>query len=212
ILSIYLVLDGERLINWLRTETPRAQRPPIVFLLSTLERVVGGYIRGQLILSTIIGALVGGGMELFHVPDPLLLGMLAFLLAFIPILGTFVSGAACVLLALTQGITIAIAVLAYFVFIHVIEGDVLGPRIVGEALGLHPVLSILAVVTGAELFGITGALFAGPLTGVALAIVKALWASWQKLHPHEFSPEPRNLAVKAAPAIEDESGEAAGGS
>ncbi len=203
-MSIYLVLDGERLIAWLRTGTPRSQRPRIAFLLETLERVVGGYIRGQLILSTIIGALVGGGMEVFHVPDALLLGLLAFLLAFIPILGTFVSGAACVLLALTQGVTIAIVVLAYFVVIHVIEGDVFGPRIVGEALGLHPVLSILAVVTGAELFGITGALFAGPLTGVALAIAKALWASWQTLHPHEVIDEARDLA---ATAIHQEQGQ-----
>lgn len=91
--------------------------------------------------------------------------------------------------------TIKIASVVHLEYLH---GDVLGPRIVGEALGLHPVVSILAVVTGAELFGINGALFVGPLTGVALAIVKALWASWQTLNPHEFTLDP---AAKAASAL-----------
>lgn len=189
ILSIYLVLDGDRIANWLRTGTPRSQQARIAFLLATFERVIGGYIRGQLLLSTIIGVLVGGGMAVLQVPDALLLGIMAFLFAFIPIIGTFVSGAACVLLALTQGLPIAAVVLAYFVLMHVIEGDVLGPRIVGEALGLHPVISILAVITGSELFGIRGALFAAPLTGIALAILLAGWASWRTLNPEEFTAE-----------------------
>lgn len=187
ILSVYLVLDGGRLVGWLRTGTPRTMRPRIEFLLATFERIVGGYVRGQLILSTLIGVLVGGGMAVFRVPDALLLGILAFVLAFIPILGTLVSGAACVLLALTQGLLIAVAVLAYFVVMHVIEGDVLGPRIVGKALGLHPIVSILAVITGSELFGVTGALFAAPLTGIGLAILTAGWSAWKESHPEEFA-------------------------
>ena len=203
ILSIYLVLDGGRLVGWLRTGVPRSQQARIEFLLATFERIIGGYIRGQLLLSTVIGVLVGGGMAFFHVPDALLLGILAFLLAFIPILGTFVSGAACVLLALTQGIPTALAVLGYFVLMHVIEGDLLGPRIVGAALGLHPILSILAVVTGAELFGIKGALFAAPLTGVGLAVLQALWSSWRALHPEEFEAQRARVETKIGEALDD---------
>jgi predicted PurR-regulated permease PerM len=202
ILSIYLVLDGGRLVGWLRTGAPRSQQARIEFLLATFERIIGGYIRGQLLLSTIIGVLVGGGMAVFHVPDALLLGILAFLLAFVPILGTLVSGAACVLLALTQGIPTALGVLAYFVLMHVIEGDLLGPRIVGGALGLHPILSILAVVTGAELFGIEGALFAAPLTGVALAVLQAIWSSWRALHPEEFEAQRERVESQIGEALD----------
>ena len=88
---------------------PTHQQGRVRFLLHTLERVVGGYIRGQLILSTFIGVVVGIGMALFHVPYAVLLGVLAFVLEFIPVLGTLTSGAICVLIALTAGLVDCVA-------------------------------------------------------------------------------------------------------
>ncbi len=128
VVSIYLLIDGSRVTNWLRNNMPVQQRGRVHFLLETLERIVGGYIRGQLLLSTMVGLLVGIGMALFHVPYAVLLGVLAFILEFVPVLGTIVSGAICVLIALTQGWLIALGVLVYFVGVHVLEGDVIGHR------------------------------------------------------------------------------------
>ena len=186
ILSIYLLADGGRVTHWLRQNMPRRQRGRVRFLLNTLQRIVGGYIRGQLLMSTLIGVLVGLGMTILQVPYAILLGVLAFVLEFIPVLGTLVSGAICVLLALTRGWIIALIVLAYFVFVHIIEGDVVGPRIIGKAVGLHPVVSLTALVAGAELFGIWGALFASPVAGVIQAFIVALWSEWRETHPQEF--------------------------
>ena len=67
-----------------------------------MQTVVGGYIRGQLILSTLIGLLVGLGMLALHVPFAILLGLLAFVLEFIPTVGTLTSGVVCVLVAATR--------------------------------------------------------------------------------------------------------------
>jgi predicted PurR-regulated permease PerM len=120
------------------------------------------------------------------VPFALLLGVLAFVLEFIPVLGTLVSGAICVLLALTKGWVIALIVLVYFVVVHVIEGDVVGPRIVGKAVGLHPVVSLAALIAGAELFGIAGALLAAPVAGVLQALLIAIWIEWRATHPKAF--------------------------
>lgn len=186
ILSIYILADGARVTTWLRQNTPRHQRGRIRFLLNTLQRIVGGYIRGQLLLCTLIGLLVGFGMTILHVPYALLLGVLAFVLEFIPVLGTLISGAVCVLLGLTQGWLIAVLVLAYFVIVHVIEGDIVGPRIVGKAIGLHPVVSLAALVAGAELFGIWGALFASPIAGVIQTVLITIWSEWRETHPQEF--------------------------
>src|SRR5438105_4486058 len=111
---------------------PHRQRSRVRFFLSTLQRIVGGYIRGQLLLCSLIGVLVGIGMTVLGVPYALLLGVLAFVLEFIPVLGTLVSGAICVLLALTKGWLIAVIVLIYFIVVHIIEGDVVGPRLVGK--------------------------------------------------------------------------------
>ena len=186
VLSIYLLVDGSRVIQWLRTNMPLLQRERTLFTLDTFERVIGGYIRGQLLLSTLIGVLVGAGMALFQVPYAVLLGVMAFVLEFVPILGTITSGVICVLLALTKGWLIALLVLAYFVGVHILEGDVLGPRIVGRAVGVHPAVSLIALIAGGELFGIWGAIFASPLAGLVQAILTTFWTQWRKTHPDQF--------------------------
>jgi len=199
ILSIYLLIEGSRVSRWLQNEMPRSQRGRIRFLLHTLQRIVGGYIRGQLIMSTLIGVLVGVGMFIFGVPYPLLLGVLAFILEFIPILGTITSGVICVLLALSKGWILALLVLGYFVLVHIFEGDIVGPRVVGKAVGLHPMVAIVALIAGSELFGIPGALFASPIAGVLQALILALWFEWREAHPESF----QNFKQQATRAINE---------
>jgi predicted PurR-regulated permease PerM len=187
VLSIYLLADGARIFNWLGRNMPQQQQGRMRFLLDTLQRVVGGYLRGQLLMCALLGVLVGIGMQLIGVPYALLLGVLAFIFGFIPVLGTLLSGAICVLLALTQGWVRAVIVLVYFVVVHIIEGDVVGPRIVGKSIGLHPVVSLAALLAGAELYGIAGALFASPVAGVLQAFLVAIWLEWRATHLHQFA-------------------------
>ena len=204
IISIYLLVDGQRLARWLRTNMPTTQQGRVRFLLHMLERVVGGYIRGQLIMSTFIGLVVGVGMALFHVPYAVLLGVLAFVLEFIPVLGTLTSGAICVLIALTQGWLIAVLVLAYFVVVHIVEGDILGPRIVGKAVGLHPIVSLAALIAGAEIFGIIGALLASPVAGIIQALIVAVWTEWKETHPDQFQQQKAAVAQTIDANLADE--------
>ncbi len=213
VLSVYLISNGPRVNRWLRTGVPLSYRARAAFLMDTLSRVVGGYIRGQLTLAALVGVLVGIGMVIFGVPFAILLGVMAFVLEFIPFLGVIISGAACVLVALTQGWLTALLVLGWFVVVHVIEGDVVGPRIVGSAVGLHPAISLVALIAGAELFGLWGALFAAPLAGLLQALIVAFWQDWRAEHPEQFptghsvtqdvaivpvvSDPPRSMAVPA---------------
>jgi predicted PurR-regulated permease PerM len=206
-LSIYFLIDGTRVMRWLRDNLPLQQRS--LFLLNTLEHVVGGYIRGQFTLSFLISLLVGLGMALLQVPHPILLGVLAFFLAFVPVLGTFISAAACILLALTQNqgwvasLThqswiLAIIVLVYFVAVHAFESHIVGPRIVGEAVGIHPILSISALIAGAELFGILGALFVAPVVGVLQAVIVSLWREWRANRPELFPKKQAGTATEVS--------------
>jgi len=204
VLSIYLLIDGSRVAQWARRNAPAAARAN--FFLETMQRIVGGYIRGQVTLSALIGLLVWVGMSfLFHLPYSVFLGFLAFIMAFIPVLGTLISGALCVMVGLTHGPLIAVLVLVYFAFIHVIESELVGPRIVGKAIGLHPVISLFALVAGSELFGIWGALFASPIAGLLQALIITFWTEWRQAHPEQFSKQttvlPDNLGetVVAAP-------------
>jgi predicted PurR-regulated permease PerM len=211
-LSIYLLLDGARIMRWLRGNLPLPQRTHS--LLDILERVVGGYIRGQFTLSFLIGLLVGFGMAILRVPHPILLGELAFFMAFIPVLGTFITATACVLLALTpnqswvislthQSWVLAIIVLVYFLAVHSFESHIVGPRIVGHSVGLHPIIAISAVIAGVELFGILGALFVAPVVGVLQAVIISFWREWHITHPELFP-------TKKAATVGDVSMEPAG--
>ena len=175
ILSVYFTANGPTLSAWLRNQTPPSQRSYMELLIAIINQVVGGYVRGQLTLALLIGTLVGSGMLVLHVPYAVLLGVLAFFMEFIPVIGVLISGAVCVLIALFQGWVVAVIVLAYFVVIHVIEGDVVGPRIVGHAVGIHPATALIALVAGTELFGIWGALFGAPLAGLIQTIATAVY-------------------------------------
>ncbi len=198
VLSIYLVIDGPRAIAWMRRSAPIKHRNRAVFFMDTLGRTVGGYIRGELFMAVLIGVLVGGGMAAFGLPYALLLGVLAAIFEFVPILGTLISGATCVLVALpTRGWVIALLVLGYFIVVHIIEGDIIGPRIIGRALGLHPVVAIIALVAGTELFGIWGAIFAAPLVGLLQAVLVAIWTQWKRAHPEEFLPSTSEVGEAA---------------
>lgn len=175
ILSVYLAASGPRLVRWAREQTPSGQRRRTAEVIDIVSQVVGGYVRGTLVLATLVGILVGGGMAVLHVRYALLLGILAFFMEFVPVLGVIVSGAVCVIVALFSGGLTAIFVVIYFAVVHVIEGDVVGPRIMGRAVGIHPGVAIVALVAGSELFGIWGALFGAPLAGLLQAIVVVIF-------------------------------------
>ncbi|HEU5382882.1 MAG TPA: AI-2E family transporter, partial [Ktedonobacteraceae bacterium] len=102
----------------------------------------------------------------------------------------------------------AIIVLIYFIVVHVIEGDVVGPRIVGKTIGLHPIVSLAALIAGAELFGIAGALLASPVAGVLQALLIAIWIEWRETHPGQFQSAKDNVAEKIVETIAEAPGDA----
>jgi predicted PurR-regulated permease PerM len=199
VISIYLLVDGSRGIAWLRNKTPLSRRGEINMFFTTLAHVVGGYIRGQLALCLIIGTIVGTGMAILGLSSyAILLGVLSFVTEFIPVLGTITCGVVAVLLALTQGWLTAVLVLAYFILVHIFEGYILAPRLIGKAVGLHPVVSLLALTIGGELFGVWGAIFASPLAGLLQAFAVAFWINYRRTHIDEFPPDQEAIEEKAS--------------
>ena len=196
ILSVYITASGPRLVRWLREQAPRGQRRRANLLINIVNNVVGGYVRGTLTLALLVGVLVGVGMGVLGVRYALLLGILAFFMEFVPVLGVMISGAVCVALALFQGWLLALIVVAYFVVVHVIEGDLIGPRIMGRAVGIHPAVALLALVAGTDLFGFWGALFGAPIAGLLQSIVVAAWKEVRQT----ARPEPEAVAAAAAAA------------
>jgi predicted PurR-regulated permease PerM len=196
ILGIYLTANSGRITRWLREQAPAGQKGRADMTISIVNRVVGGYIRGTLVMALFIGTLVGVGMQVIGVPYAALLGVLAFFMEFIPVIGVLISGAACAAVAVTQSVVLALVVLGYFVVIHIIEGDVVGPKVMGRAIGVHPAVAVLALVAGSEVLGLWGALFGAPIAGLVQSAVAAVW---QEMHGGTRSDAPATPAPVPLP-------------
>lgn len=189
VLSIYFLLDGERITRWLRYKTPIAQRENINFLVTTVNETIGGYFRGLLILATIAGVSTGIVLALLGVPYAVLLAVVVFAFLFIPVIGGVISGSLCIILSLPQGWVTALIVTIFVILLQqVLIGQILTPRILGDAVKIHPIVAILALFAGTELLGIglLGGFLAVPLAGILQAVLYAFWNRWKETHPEQF--------------------------
>ncbi len=179
VMAFYFMVDGHRIGDLAVQLVPPPHREKAAFVRLAVGKVLGSYIRGQLILAGIIGVAAGTGSWLLGVRYPLVIGVLAFLFELVPMLGPVLSAIPAVIIALFQPWPLVLWVILYFVAIQMIENHILAPRISGHAVGLHPVAALIALLAGADLFGIWGALFAVPITGVAAVLATALYKAWR---------------------------------
>jgi predicted PurR-regulated permease PerM len=189
----YLLIDGRRMVLWLRASTPMRYRPSINFLLDTLNEKMGGFLRGQLLVVIIITIMIGIGAYIIGLPYLAIFIAVVFVSEFVPVVGGWVAGTVGVLFGFSQDIKTGLTMLLFIVIMFgVVEGQILLPRITGRAVQVHPLWVLAGLLIGAELFGLPGALFAPAITGMLDVIVRALWATYRYLHPEEFphTPEP----------------------
>ena len=204
-LSVYFVLDGPRLIRWLRSKTPRGQRENVNFLLHTLDRSIGGYFHGLLLLAAIGAVCTGIVLTLLHVPYAALLSLLFFLLFFIPMIGGYISGLLTILAAIPQGwITVLIVIVFTILLQQVVLGQILAPRVYSQSIGLHPIVALFALLAGSQLFGVLGGFLSVPVAGVLQEIVVASWKRWEEQHPDHFDdPKAHAPQLPQAPEQKD---------
>jgi predicted PurR-regulated permease PerM len=173
---LYFVLrDGQAFWNWiLRRFTPES-RPVIDRAGQRAWAVLGGFVRGTVLIAAVDASLIGIGLWLLGVPLAFALAVLVFLGAFVPFIGAFVSGLVAVLVAFADGgWKIGLATLAIVLAVQLIEGNFLQPIIQSRTVDLHPAVILLAVAAGTSLFGILGAYLAVPVTAVVFAVVASL--------------------------------------
>jgi predicted PurR-regulated permease PerM len=186
-LSVYFIIDGPRMVRWLCNRTPLTYRDTITFLIHTLDRSIGGYFRGLLVLSLIGAICTGIVLTLLHVPYATLLALLFFFLFFIPTIGGYVSGALCILAAIPQGwVTVLIVTIFTVLLQQIVLGQVMAPRIFSQSVGLHPIVALFALLAGGQLFGILGGFLSVPLAGVIQEIITSYWKRWEQDHPQQF--------------------------
>jgi hypothetical protein len=159
---------------------PATARERWFFVEATLNRVLGGYIRGQILVALTVGVAAGVGSALLGVQYPLVIGLLAFLFEFIPLVGPVLGMVPAVIIAFFQSPGLALWVIVYFIVLQQVESNIIVPRVSGHAVGLHPLAVLLALLAGVELGGLGGALLAVPVAGVLYVIALALYSDATK--------------------------------
>jgi predicted PurR-regulated permease PerM len=180
VLSFYLTLDGKRIRDSLVSVAPKRFLPNIFMFEDALNRVVGNYIRGQLTLALIVGVFTSLACITTGLGDyALICGVLAFLFETIPMVGPALASITPILLSLLLpgAFPRTFEIIAWFIVLQMVESNVLGPRIVGHAVGLHPVAAILSLLVGAKLFGVFGALLATPVVAALWVVVASIYRS-----------------------------------
>ena len=171
LLTLYLLLDLDNLKLAVSSVVPEERWRSTMRLLGDFDKVVGGFIRGQILVAITVGILITLAMWLLHVPYPFILGLIAAIFDLIPYVGAIVAYFPAMLSALiNNGVFNAIFVTAAFIVIYECEGHFISPNIVSKTVKLSPFAVMLAVLIGAELAGIVGALVAIPVTGVLRVI------------------------------------------
>ncbi|WP_456446181.1 AI-2E family transporter [Oceanithermus sp.] len=163
----YLMVDFPRINAALLDALPRPWQPLALELTGKLDRAVGGYIRGQLLVAVLVGLAVGLGLALAGVPMAAALGFIAGVFNLVPYLGVVVSIVPALLLALTVSAWKVVLVLVVFLVANQLESHVFSPYILGRATALHPVTVVLSILAGATLFGLWGAMLAVPVVAFA---------------------------------------------
>jgi predicted PurR-regulated permease PerM len=175
VIAAYLVIDAPRIGPALLALLPPSVRPTADGLAPAVLNRIGGYVRGQLVSSVFVGGIIALALSLLGVRYSLLIGAIAAVFNIVPFVGATVAAVLAVLAALNESLTLAALTLAVMVGAQTVEGKLLAPHFVGRATGLHPLAVLLALLAGAHLAGLIGALVAVPFLAGLWEVVRVLW-------------------------------------
>lgn len=181
VLTVYFLADFPRIRKTLYRFVPHSRRPRAILIGDQVFAKVGAYVLGNVVISAIAGVATFVWLVIFDVPYPLLLGIFVALLDLIPF-GSSVAGVIVAAVALTVSVPVAIATLVFYTLFRFAEDYLLVPKIIGRAVNVPAVATLLAVLVGGALLGIVGALVAIPIAAaIQLAARELLFPTLDRL-------------------------------
>lgn len=172
IIAYYFIKDGETFKAWALSLAPRKWRNGIVKTGREIHGILSNFIQGQLITAVIVGVMEMIGLYLIHIKYPLVLGLIGGVANIIPYFGPILGAIPAVAIALTISPLKVLETVIVFTIIQQIDNAFISPKIIEGKLGLHPVVTILAVLVGGEFFGILGMLISVPILAILKVIFK----------------------------------------
>lgn len=187
LISAYFLLSGSEMREKTNALFPADFRARAELWETDVNRILGGFVRGQITIALIIGLFAALGSLAIGIHIWLIIGLFAVMAALIPVFGPYIGAMPAILAALIgpthlhSSVGAAVVTLIYFTIINEIGSKVLYPKLVGKALGLHAVLVLFVLFAGLEIGGVGGVLFAAPLTAVVIVTAVHLYRLWLDL-------------------------------
>lgn len=166
VLAFYWTLDGDRMVRSAVLHFPNARHDEWRTLISEMETKIGAYVRGLALMSLVVGVMATIAYVVIGLPSPLVLGLLAGVFEAVPIVGPILGAVLPGLLAVSIDPSKLIWVVVATVVIQQLEGHFLVPRVMNKAVGVSPIVTILAILAFTTLFGLPGAVLAIPLAAL----------------------------------------------
>ncbi|WP_376690521.1 AI-2E family transporter [Wenzhouxiangella sp. EGI_FJ10409] len=181
LVTFYLLRDWRLLMDTLRDILPRNVEPTVVKLTEDCDEALGGFLRGQLMVMLSLGLVYATGLWIVGLNNAIAIGMIAGLVSFVPYLGAIIGILLAGITAVIQDFSLVFLVSVGVVFVvgQLIESFVLTPKLVGDRIGLHPVLVIFAVMAGGQLFGFAGVLLALPAAAAGTVLVRFAYNNYK---------------------------------
>lgn len=179
VMTIYLLLDKNGFRALVSAVIPSDSREPIIEVARKMSLKIGDWFRGQMLLSLSVAVIDFIGLAIIGVPYALTLALLSGILDLIPVIGPILAGLVAVFVAWSLSPVQAVFVIILYFIVQQVESSILVPNIMKKAVGLSPVVIILAVMIGAKLLGLIGALLAVPASALISVIVQE-WPTIRK--------------------------------
>lgn len=174
VVTFYLMRDWDDIVGGIRSMLPRDREPTISALAAESDRMLSGFLRGQLLVMVSLGTIYTIGLLILGIENAIALGVIAGLISFVPYMGSILGVLVAGLVAMVQtgDLLVLAGVALVFGSGQFIEGTFLTPRLVGDRIGVHPVLVIFAAMAGGSLFGFFGVLLALPAAAVIAVLLR----------------------------------------
>lgn len=172
--GFYLLLDYDKLNNNIASLFTQKYRKEVSEVIDQINLKLGAWLRGQVILSLIIGFITWLILTLIGIPFALPLAVLAGLLEIIPTIGPIIAAIPAVIVAFTISTNMALLTTAAYIVVQALENNLLVPRIMQRAVGLNPLAVIVGIIVGGQLLGILGALLSVPFISLLVVLYKNL--------------------------------------
>jgi predicted PurR-regulated permease PerM len=179
ILAFFLLKDAATLRRTVIRALPHDGQLQGHRLFEELNATLAAYTRAQLLACVLVGVLCGVGFALLGIPYPVVLGVLAGVLEFIPLVGPFVLAAVAAAIGALHAPMLAVWAIVFLGVLRLIEDYAIYPRLIRRGIHVHPLAVILAVLAGAELGGIAGMFLAVPTAAIA-SVVYRHWREWRE--------------------------------